>query len=398
MIKKILYFHYMRSERDGSHVHTREFETAFGALCAAQGIAFKVFSPALVTPHTGLPTLLSRLRRRLAKFYLRDVKSLLIQLARSREERKVLRRERPDVVITRFDSYTLSILWACRREGIPVVIEVNEPEWDNMHAEYRQLPWLRRLFTNGHAMELADAAFAVSDEVSNPLRKFARGKPVETIPNGVDIARFDPGISGEAIRRQFDIGNDRVVFGFVGSFAPWHGLDMLVESVLTLIEEGLQVHLLLVGQPNYHWQALLDRLHSDRLGAHVTLAGFVRPKDIPPYLAAMDVAVLPNAAEYCSPLKLFEYMAMARLTVAAGTPPVAATLADGKEGLLFPVGDKAALTELLRQLASDSAYRRRLQAEMGQAARRRMESEFTWRHNAERVFRLAEAVCCKPGA
>ena len=40
----------MRSERDGSHVHTREFESAFRAVCAAKGINFAVVSPELVMP------------------------------------------------------------------------------------------------------------------------------------------------------------------------------------------------------------------------------------------------------------------------------------------------------------------------------------------------------------
>ena len=118
------------------------------------------------------------------------------------------------------------------------------------------------------------------------------------------------------------------------------------------------------------------------------MAGFVKPADIPPYLAAMDVAVLPNAARYCSPLKLFEYMAMAKPTVAAATPPVSATLADGVEGLLFEPGNQAQFVAKLRELALNRELRERL----GFAARRRMQSEFTWRHNAERVFGLLETV------
>lgn len=389
MIKKILYFHYQCSERDGSYVHTREFESAFRRLCDQRGIEFGVVAPDLVSSGKTKGGALTALKSRLARFYLRDFKTFLKQCRRSGEELAILRRERPDIVLTRFDSSTLSILWACRRAGIPVVLEINAPEWDEMGHEYRQLPWFRKLFTNRHALELADGAFTVSEEISRPLRDHATsGKPVRTIPNGVDIGRFDPDLSPGAVRRQWNIGDDRVVLGFIGSFAPWHGLDLLVDAFSRLLKEGLPVHLLLVGQANPQWQALLDRLNGPELSGHVTLAGFVSPADIPPYLAAMDVAVLANAAYYCSPLKLFEYMAMACPTVAANTGPVAATLADGKEGLLFPVGDADGLADALRSMALDPEQRRKF----GRAARRRMEEEFTWNHNAARVFDLLQQV------
>lgn len=393
-MRKVLYFHYQRSERDGSFVHTREFSAAYRRLAAARGIAFDVVAPPAVVPEFGKPGLWARLRGSLAKLYLRDVKAFLRQWRLAGQEQAILRRERPDVVLTRFDDNTLSILWACRRERIPVVIEVNGPERDELDQEYRQLPIFRRLFSNRHALELADGAFTVSEAISRSLRAHAGVKPVLTIPNGVDIERFDPALSPETVRRQLGIPEGRVVFGFVGSFAPWHGLDMLVDAFSVLVAEGRPVHLLLVGQANPQWQTLLDRVRSPALAPYVSIPGFVPPGDIPPYLAAMDVTVLPNAAYYCSPLKLFEYMAMARPTVAANTEPVAEMLEDGKEGLLFPVGDVAALTDHLRTCVDQPALR----AALGAGARARMAHEFTWDHNAERVHALlGKALAARRG-
>ncbi|CAG1010625.1 Spore coat protein SA [Burkholderiales bacterium] len=394
-MRKVLYFHYQRSKRDGSFVHTREFEAAFGGLCREQGIGFAVYAPPAIDPEEGRPTVLGRLRQTLAQWYLRDFKVLLAQWRAMFREREILRRERPDVVLTRFDDTTLSILWACRSEAIPVVLEINAPIKDELDDAYRQLPWFKNLYSNQHALALAGGAFTVSEEISAPLRVgLSPAKPVWTIPNGVDISRFDPSISGDALRARYGIGPDRVVLGFVGSFAPWHGLDFLADAFDTLLAEQLPVHLLLVGQANARWQPLIDRLRAARVGEHVTMAGFVKPVDIPPLLAAMDITVLPNAARYCSPLKLFEYMAMAKPTVAAATPPVAATLVHGVEGLLFEPGDRGAFTVELRRLVLD----RSLREDLGAAARRRMMHEFTWRHNAERVLELLQSVLAQASA
>lgn len=394
MFRKVMYFHYQRSLRDGSHVHTQEFEAAFRRLCDGKGVVFSMVAPPQVSGVGGKPSVFSRIRHFLATIYLRDFYILLAQWRRAAREQAILRQERPDIVLTRFDDNTLSILWACRHEGIPVVVEINGPD-DELTDGYRRLACFKRLFSNTHAIQLANGGFAVSDQIANPIQPFVeRGKPFITIPNGVDTERFRPAISGLPVRQRHAIPEDRVVVGFVGSFAPWHGLDMLVAAAERLLEENLPIHLLLVGQANPKWEALLNRLSEPKLAGHVTLSGFVSPKEIPDYVATMDITVLPNAADYCSPLKLFEYMAMARPTVAVGIPPVVAMLSDGVEGILFPKGNVDALTARLRELVLDFELRKRL----GAAARSRMEREFTWEHNAERVYGLLERVHASSGA
>lgn len=391
MINKILYVHYQRSERDGSFVHTREFESAFRKLCTAKGIQFSVLAPPLVS-YAEVPSrdvsILRRVWRKLGPYYLRDIKVLVFQFRHLFRDWRYLAREKPDIVLMRFEGESLSILWACRLLGIPSVIEVNSPDREELPRGYRQMPGLKEWFTNRHALKIAHGAFAVSERLTASLRADCGAKPVMTIPNGVDIERFDPALSGSEIRRRLGIAGDAIVYGFVGSFAPWHGIDLMVDAFTRLLKAHPSIHLLLIGQTNPQWKALLDRLASPALAPHITVTGFVPPWDIPPYLAAMDITVLPNAAYYCSPLKLFEYMAMAKPTVAVSTSPVAATLQDGEEGLLFRQGDADALTAALDRLTGNEEPR----ARMGAAARRRVERDYTWGHNAEQVFGLLEAA------
>jgi glycosyltransferase involved in cell wall biosynthesis len=105
-------------------------------------------------------------------------------------------------------------------------------------------------------------------------------------------------------------------------------------------------------------------------------------------IAAIDVAVLPNAPDYCSPLKIFEYMAMAKAIVAPATRTICGILTDGEEALLFPPGDYKSMVQAILRLAGDPALRNRL----GLAARQRVCEQFSWRHNSERVYDLLEKV------
>lgn len=392
-LNKILYVHYQACERDGSSTHTAAFEYWFGQLCAERGITFNVVAPPLVSAEGDSPgSFLGRLKHRLARFYLRDFKLLFRQWRRMRGERQMLLREKPSLVITRFDDNTLSILWACRALGVPVVIEVNSPTIEATNAHYRHLPVFKRLFSNDHALFLAQGGFTVTENLTRGLLANAVDKPLVTIPNGVDPARFE-GVTDEAaviaMRERLAITPERVVIGFVGSFAPWHGVGELVQAFELLLQRGLDVHLLLVGQTSASSQAVLERLRQSSLAERVTLSGFIPLAKIPEYLSVMDITTIANTEDYCSPLKLFEYMAMGKASVSVDTAAVSHIMRPEQEGLLFERGDVDGLASALERLVTDVDLRERL----GVAARKRVTAEFTWRHNAERVFELGSEVC-----
>jgi glycosyltransferase involved in cell wall biosynthesis len=88
-------------------------------------------------------------------------------------------------------------------------------------------------------------------------------------------------------------------------------------------------------------------------------------------VAPFDVASHAPLAEfgfYWSPLKVFEYMAMALPVVTIDIPPLNEIVRDGREGLLFPTGDVDALVAVLGRLAGDEGLRERL----GESARKRV--------------------------
>jgi glycosyltransferase involved in cell wall biosynthesis len=49
-------------------------------------------------------------------------------------------------------------------------------------------------------------------------------------PNGVDPEMFSPRISGERIRKKYNLEH-LLVFGFIGTFGQWHGITELVRAV-----------------------------------------------------------------------------------------------------------------------------------------------------------------------
>jgi glycosyltransferase involved in cell wall biosynthesis len=123
----------------------------------------------------------------------------------------------------------------------------------------------------------------------------------------------------------------------------------------------------------------------------VHMSGAVSHQQVPDYLRAMDLAVAPYAPDadaYFSPVKLFEYMAMALPVVAARFGQVSEVIEHERTGWLYRPGDAFELAGLIGRLAPERELRRTV----GIAARERVMQEYTWRHNARRVVAVAEDI------
>ena len=106
-------------------------------------------------------------------------------------------------------------------------------------------------------------------------------------------------------------------------------------------------------------------------------------------MAAADILIAPYEAQeffYLSPIKIFEYMAVGRAVVAAGVGQIREIIQDETNGLLYEPASAGALGERLLRLVDDPDFRRRL----GEAARRTVESRYTWRVSAEGVAAVLE--------
>ena len=84
-------------------------------------------------------------------------------------------------------------------------------------------------------------------------------------------------------------------------------------------------------------------------------------------------------------LKLFEYLAAGRPTVASRIGQVTELLQDGETGLLVPPGDAPALTAALDRLRADETLRARL----GANGRAWVNRGHTWDAAVERLLALA---------
>ncbi len=386
MAYRILYHHRIRAD-DGQAVHVREMIGALRALghdvheCALVPKATAGDAPRTATRPPGFWQ-----RLRVPRLAL-EVLEIAYGRTGARRLRAAAWTFAPDFVYERHALHCDAGLRAARALGKPLLLEVNSPMCEEM-SRLGALRFPRRAARTERAvLGGATRVLAVSEVLRQRLLAAgADAARTTVIRNGADPGRFGEAAraAGRAHRAAAGVPDAAFVVGFVGYLRAWHRLDAVVDA---MAEPGLRhVHLWVVGD-GPALAELRARATARGVAERVRAFGAVAGGEVPAFVCAFDAAVIPAINEYASPLKLFDYLAAGVPAVVPDQPNLRELLTDGKDGLLCPPGDPAALAERLRRLARDPAAA----VALGAAGRRTLlDRDWTWRGQARRVIAAYE--------
>ena len=298
----------------------------------------------------------------------------------------------PALVYQRYSRNNYSGVRIARQLACPLVIEYNSSAV-RAGAAGRRRQSLAALTERIELLNLHAASTVVVVSEALKAQLIWRGIAAANIlvnPNGVDSAKYRPGIDGGPLRRA--LGCDQsVVIGFIGTFEQWHGVATLVEAFGRLLQADeayrQRARLVLMGDGTTMGEC--RRLIAQwRIGGNCLLTGLVPQESGPQYLAACDILVSPNVPNpdgspfIGSPTKLFEYMAMGKAIVASDLDQLGDVLADERTAVLVPPASPEALMGALQRLIDEPQTRQRL----GVAARAEALEHYTWSRHASRII------------
>lgn len=267
-----------------------------------------------------------------------------------------------------------------RRAGIPWILETQglfyyETRTERSSVGFPKLAeWIEK-----RAYHACDRLVCVSPALRDLIVEECGVDPAKImiVPNAVELERFDPSLNHTLARRERPF--EELTLGFVGGLIGWQALDVLMEAIAEVeAERGLRTAFVVIGDGAMRrdWEGKAGELG---IADRVRFVGQVPGDRIARHMAGFDIGyagakVMEIGRMYHSPIKLYEYMAMAKPVLAAAFDD-ARSLVEGRgTGFLFEPGSK----DDLKRALIEAHERRGDLAGMGVEARQLIEREHSW--------------------
>ncbi len=230
-------------------------------------------------------------------------------------------------------------------------------------------------------------AVVISNGLKSDFVSFGfSGDKILVAPDGVDLRKFDISISKEEAREKTNLPLDKKIVMYTGHLFEWKGADVLLEAARNIeISKYRNGEFLFVFIGGTEHDVKEFRKKAEGLN-NVLILGHKPHRDIPAYLKAADILVLPNSAKeeisskHTSPLKLFEYMASNRPIVASNLLSIKEILNDENSVLVKP-NDPAALAEGIKTVLGDDSLAEDLAKKAFEGIQ-----DYTWQKRAEKII------------
>jgi glycosyltransferase involved in cell wall biosynthesis len=256
----------------------------------------------------------------------------------------------------------------------------------------------QRLAVEREVLESAERIVATSPQEEEHMRSLVSTKGnIDIIPCGTDIKRFGS-VEREAARTQLGIDQETKVVLYVGRFDPRKGIETLVRAVNESQLRNSNKLKLIIGGGSTPGNS--DGIERDRIEGIIKELGMsdftIFPgrlglEILPTYYAAADVCVVPSHYEPFG-LVAIEAMASSTPVVASDVGGLQFTVVHEETGLLAPAQDVPAFANAIDRILLNSDLRDK----WGEAARKRVETKFSWDGVATQLSELYTQLVQQP--
>lgn len=282
--------------------------------------------------------------------------------------------------------YTRDLVCADRlvRANLPVLYEVHDLE--SQHPGQHKSARLVETLAHMDERTLRNSRGIVSLTETFRQEILARGwqpaSRIFVIPDGYDDAVYFPRDKIE-MRGALQLPQDTHIVTYAGLTFKYRGIAVLLRAFQKL--KDANAILILIGGREFEVEEFQALARDLNMIERVQFIKRQSPNVLAEYLAASDVLVIPDTVTdaTASPLKMFEYMAMARPIVCVERESLREIL--GGDTLYFPRGDVDEFASALGRAMQSDAQR------LGERAHHRA-TGFTYKRRAEKIVHAAETL------
>lgn len=302
-----------------------------------------------------------------------------------------------DVFYERYSLMGFGGALAAKRLNKPFILEVHADILnDEMPFHGKKLGKFQHLVAeriSHYCLSRACKIVVVSKAVKGRLQNYWKipEEKIAVVPLGVDVELFEEQLKQLKLVEKEKASEIKTIL-FVGSFLLWHGVDVLIDSFCYVVAHYPNARLRLVGDGQIK-SMIEEKVRQLDLDDYVEFTGDVPHNRIPAILYNADICVAPynilSVEMWFSPLKVFEYMYMAKPIVATNSGQITEILEDGYSAYLVQAGDSKALADAILKLLNDPETGKR----MGENARKRVLEGYTWQEHCKQLEQIILERC-----
>ncbi|MFZ2071482.1 MAG: glycosyltransferase family 4 protein [Halobacteriota archaeon] len=244
--------------------------------------------------------------------------------------KRIIKEAGIDVIVAAHIFAGAAVIKAAKKYGVPVVFDLKDWFPDSAAAYYKNklLKWILREGVwriTKHNLDRSDRITTVSPSLVERLKKF--GYEAKLITNGVDTDIFKPMDSREG-KRLLGLDEDCFVMGYVGALEDWLNFDEVIEGLSGMLRTRNDIYLTIIGGALFtDYERRFKKLVKEkRIENNVKFYGLIEYKNLPEYIAGMDVCLIPfkitPVSDIALPNKFFEYSACGKPILSTSLPDV----------------------------------------------------------------------------
>ena len=298
--------------------------------------------------------------------------------------KRIIKEAEIDVIVAAHIFAGAAVIHAAKKYNVPVVFDLKDWFPDSAAAYYKNkvLKWILREGVwriTKHNLNRSDKITTVSPSLVERLKKY--GYDAKLITNGVDTDIFKPMDSKEG-KRKLGLDVDCFVIGYVGAIEDWLDLEGVIRGLSELLHIKNDVYLAIIGGALFtDYEARLKKLVKEkRIENNVKFYGLIEYKNLPEFIAGMDVCLIPfkitPVSDIALPNKFFEYSACGKPILSTPLPDV---MKVGVENL-FIYRDKEEFVDKVKYIMANP---RKYKMDV---------NEYSWKRKAEELESLLQEL------
>ena len=240
---------------------------------------------------------------------------------------------------------------------------------------------IRKLIIKDSKNDYQKLVITISQKMKEYLLKneIARSKTI-ALHDGFSKEKFSKYCEIPEARKKLGIDSKKKIVTYLGSLYKNRGIEVIIK----LAEDNTDAEYFVIGgtktQQEYY-QSVAKKLDVN----NILFMGSIPHQNVTDYLYASDVLLMiwsweVSTIEFCSPLKVFEYMAAGRIIVGQKFPTIPEVLTDGENALL---ADPDSLNEL--KIKMKEALKMEYPNNLASNARQKAFEHYTWEKRVNEI-------------